>query len=128
VSCQAWNLVPKIRAVDALLREDAAARRAIHEVHPELSFWAWNGGVPMQAAKKSRAGRAERLRLAEKWLGEDLLARARGDQLRRDLADDDILDAVAALWTAHRIAAGRAERLPASAPRDAHGLEMAIVF
>lgn len=130
VSCQAWNLVPKIRAVDALLRKDAAARRVIHEVHPELSFWAWNDRAPMQAAKKSREGRAERLGLAEAWLGPDLLARARGDHLRRDLADDDILDAVAALWTAHRIAEGRAERLPASAQRDEdeHGLAMEIVF
>jgi predicted RNase H-like nuclease len=128
VSCQAWNLVPKIRAVDALLREDVSARRVIHEVHPELSFWAWNGGRPMQAPKKSREGRAERLRLAEAWLGDDLLARARGAHLRRHLADDDILDAVAALWTAHRIADGRAERLPASPPRDEHRLAMQIVF
>lgn len=128
VSCQAWNLIPKIRAVDALLREDAAARRSIHEVHPELSFCAWNEGLPMRAPKKSRAGRTERLQLAEDWLGPHLLARARGEHRRQDLADDDILDAVAALWTAHRIAEGRAERLPASPPRDEHGLAMQIVF
>jgi predicted RNase H-like nuclease len=120
--------VPKIRAVDALLRGDGVAREAIREVHPEVSFWAWNGSAPMRERKKRRAGRAERLRLAEAWLGPDLLARARGAHRRKDLADDDILDAVAALWTAHRLADGTAETLPSAPPQDDCGLPMQIVY
>ncbi len=128
VSRQAWNLFPKIREVDRLLAEHPAARAAFREVHPELSFLVWNGGEPMAFAKKRPQGRTERLRLVESWLGPDLLARARGGEPRRWLADDDIVDAAAALYTAHRIAAGEAETLPAEPVLDAAGLPMEIVF
>jgi len=130
VNRQLWNLVPKIREVDALVRGGgaAAARVAIREVHPELCFRAWNKGVPMQHPKRTRAGRRERLRLADAWLGPDLLEKARGTHLPKDLADDDILDAAAALWTAHRIADGAAQTLPTVPPEDEPGLPMEIVF
>jgi predicted RNase H-like nuclease len=128
VAAQAWAIYPKIRAVDEALASSAAARAAIREVHPEVSFWAWNGRRPMAFPKKKADGLAERLALVEEWLGGGILARARGDYLKRDLADDDILDAIAGLWTAHRIAAGKAETLPASPPRDETGLPIEIVF
>jgi predicted RNase H-like nuclease len=56
------------------------------------------------------------------------LSRARGEHLKKDLADDDIVDAIAGLWTAHRIANGTAEALPSPPPRDETGLPMQIVF
>ena len=40
----------------------------------------------------------------------------------------DILDAFAALWTAERIAAGRARTLPEQPPMDDTGLPMRIVY
>ena len=52
----------------------------------------------------------------------------RGETRKKDLADDDILDAIATLWTAHRIEAGTSESLPTSPPHDATGLPMRIVF
>lgn len=128
VGVQAWGIYPKIREVDALLRADPRARRRLREAHPEVCFWAWNGRRPMQAPKRSPEGRRERLALVEAWLGPDLLRRARGGRPKRDLADDDVLDAVATLWTAHRILAGRALRLPRAPARDAVGLPMHIVF
>jgi len=128
ISAQAWGIVAKIREVDTALAASPAARAAIREVHPELSFWAWNRGAPMRAAKRTPEGRAERLALAEHWLGAGILARARGTCTKAELADDDILDAVALLWTAHRIARGEAATLPASPPRDETGLPMQIVF
>ena len=66
--------------------------------------------------------------LAEAWLGEGTLHRARGDYLKQELADDDIIDAIAGLWTAHRVADGTAETLPDSPPLDETGLPMEIVF
>jgi predicted RNase H-like nuclease len=68
------------------------------------------------------------MRLAEEWLGADILTRARGSYLKKHLADDDVLDAIAGLWTAHRIAAGTAKTLPDRAPRDSTGLPMEIVY
>ena len=126
VSVQAWALHPKISAVDELVRR--TGDRRVREVHPEVCFWAWNGRRPMAAAKKTPAGKAERLALAESWLGPGILQRARGDRLKKNHADDDVLDAIAALWTAHRIADGNAETLPASPVRDDAGLPMEIVF
>lgn len=128
VSAQAFHLFAKIREVDALLRSDPGAHPRLREVHPELAFRAWNGGEPMTTYKKKPAGRTERLALIEAWLGSGVLARARGACLKKQVADDDILDAIAALWTAHRIAEGRAETLPERPPRDSAGLPMRIVF
>ena len=128
VSAQAFQLFGKIRELDALLRSDADARGRVREVHPELVFRAWNGGEPMTTYKKKPAGRAERLALIESWLGAGVLPRARGAYLKKQLADDDILDAIAALWTAHRVADGRAETVPGEPARDGVGLPMEIVF
>lgn len=127
VGAQAWGIYKKIYEVDELLQSDPSARRMIREAHPEVSFCLWNGGRPLTAGKKTRQGRAARLSLAEDWLGEGILARARGDLLKRQVADDDILDAIAALWTAERIAAGIHENMPPDPPRDETGLPMQIV-
>ena len=127
MSAQAFHLLPKIREVDAVLAARPALVRVLSEVHPELSFATWNAGTPMAHPKRSPAGRAERLGLAEHWLGEGVLAAARGDARRNVVADDDILDAIATLWTAHRILEGEAETLPSSPPRDEAGLPMRIV-
>ena len=128
VSTQAWGLYPKILAVDSLLVTSGEARARIREVHPEVCFWAWNEGESMRAAKKTQAGRRQRRQLAANWLGADALTRARRLHLARDVADDDILDAIAALWTATRIAEGRARTLPATPPVDSTGLRMEIVY
>jgi len=128
VSIQAWAIHPRIRAVDRWLASDPLARCAVREVHPEVSFLEWNGGRPMRWSKKTRDGRAERCALATAWLGEEALRRARDELPRKGVAPDDILDAIAALWTAHRIAEGTARTLPASPPRDETGLPMQIVF
>jgi len=128
VSTQAWGIYPKVRSVDALLTVSPEARARIREVHPEVCFWAWNAGQPMPASKKTRAGRLRRRRHVEGWLGAGVVAAARRLYARRDVADDDILDALAALWTATRIVAGQARTLPAVPPVDSTGLRMEIVY
>lgn len=128
VGAQAWALYAKIRSVDALLRSSAAARRRIREVHPELSFWAWNGERSIAAPKRSPRGKRERLRLVEAWLGKGVLGAGRGRHPRSEVADDDVLDALAVLWTATRIVDGCAATLPEEPPLDALGLRMQIVY
>jgi len=130
VGAQAWALYPKIREVQELLRSNTEASSRIREAHPEVSFWAWNGNRAMQASKKTAAGRRQRLRLVEEWLGVGVLGSARAKYPKKtDVTDDDLLDAIAALWTATRVAAGSAQILPTGGPSvDAAGLRMEIVY
>lgn len=135
MSRQAWAITDKIREVDAVLHRDPALLDRIFEVHPEVSFAAWNGGTPMRGRKKSKAGREARLRVVETvWPG--AFETFRESFMVKDVAHDDLLDALAACWSALRLLDGTAERLPAPAgsetetplPRDAAGLPMAIWY
>ena len=128
VSAQAWGIYPKIREMDDFLQAHAAAREQVFEVHPEVCFWAWAGKKPMEFGKKKSAGKEERRLLAEAWLGQGIVEFARGEHLKKVLSDDDILDAIAALWTAHRIETGEAQVLPDAPPKDLTGISMQIVY
>lgn len=128
ITRQAWHLLPKIRALDALLQASEDARSIFHEAHPELCFRAWNDGHAMSAPKRQADGRAQRRALVDAWLGAEVRGAARAASPRRELADDDILDAIAALWTANRIADGAACTLPSPPPQDQSGLPMRIVY
>ena len=128
VGCQAWGIYPKIREVDEMLQTNFELRAIVREVHPEVCFWAWSNERPIEASKKTPEGKSQRLELAERWLGPNLLSKARGSHLKKQVGDDDILDAVAALWTAIRIAAGTAQSLPKYPPTDDTGLRMEIVY
>lgn len=122
---QAFFLLPKIRQVDDLLLRAPGCIRRIREVHPEVSFAIWNGGQPMRFNKAKSEGRQERERLINReWPGErDRLARElRGNRF----TGDDLNDACAALWSARRIAAGRASVFPDAIERDSKGLQMRI--
>lgn len=123
MSQQAYAIIPKIREVDTLLRSSPDARPRIREVHPEVCFWQWNGGQPMAVKKKSKAGQLARETLIHAhWPGvhTSFLGRWPGTQVARD----DINDAFAALWTAERIVAGTAVRIPAAPGVDSTGLPM----
>ncbi len=107
ISKQAYSLKHKIDAV-ALLGDSR-----FYEVHPEVSFRQLSG-QELQSYKKTWAGMNIRRRLLE----------TAGISLPDDLGDvgqaptDDILDAAAAAWSAHRIATRKAECLPADRATD----------
>lgn len=128
VSQQAWAIFPKIKEVDDTIRQDLSLRDVFYEVHPEVSFWAWGEKTPIAHAKKQGEGRKERQRLIEAWLGVGVCEQARGSYLKNQLADDDILDAFAALWTAGRIYRSTAETLPRDPVADSCGLPMRITY
>ncbi len=128
VSKQAFFLFPKIREIDALLREDSDLRTRVFECHPEGAFAAMNGGpLPTPKKVKSRPhepGLAERRRLLADvaGFGPDFLA----SRPPRGAGADDMLDACACCWTAERILRGTAVVHPAAPEADAYGLCMAI--
>lgn len=127
ISKQAWAILPKVREVDLALRGRTGAAPIIREVHPEVCFAGW-AGSPMRYAKKCPEGQQQRLELVATHFGFQSYEQVRQRHPRRLAADDDIVDAFAALWTAERVLAGRAQSLPALPPRDRCGLPMEIVY
>jgi predicted RNase H-like nuclease len=121
ISKQLYNILPKIREVDALVTPER--QRRLFEMSPELSL-AVLAGAPMAHPKTTRAGRAERI---------DALGRVFGHaEIERHLlrapkgaGRDDILDAFAGAWTARRHAA--AQHLQLGGDVDARGLRMEVI-
>lgn len=126
LSIQTWAIIPKIREVDKFLRAETSLRARVREVHPEICFYFMAGRRPMQFSKRRRAGRDERRSLLVTEFG-DVVGRALGDRRSLGCAAHDLLDAFAALWTARRIAKGKAITLPSLPPRDRYGLPMEMV-
>ena len=120
ISKQGFMLYPKVAQVDRVLQRHHELRGRVYEIHPEVSFTMWNGGAPLAASKHTREGLELRRVLAQERFGE-LPAAPRGAK------EDDLLDALAALWTAERIQSGRAQEL-GDAHVDMTGLPMRIVY
>ncbi|MDX3758443.1 DUF429 domain-containing protein [Streptomyces mirabilis] len=120
LSQQAWALAPKLLAARACWLAD----ERVHEVHPEVSFYALAGGVPLAHAKKTWRGQhMRRSLLAEAGI---VVPDALGEADR--IPADDVLDAAVAAWSAHRIALGIADRVPAVPELDAEGRVVEIRF
>jgi len=128
VGCQAWNIYPKIREVDAALADHPAVRQRVIEVHPELSFRAWNGCRVIPDPKKSNAGSAARRRLIGNHFGLTCFDSVRTRYPKGKVQSDDIADAFAALWTAERFFGRNAVVIPDPPPTDSTGLAMRIVY
>lgn len=120
MSKQAWSILSKIREVDEVIAPDLQSR--LIEVHPEVSFWAIGGGVHLAQPKRRSAGQAHRRTLLERAVGQFPEARVPGAGV------DDVLDALAAMWTAGRHACQMSEKLSSEGSIDSRGLEMVIRF
>lgn len=122
VPIQAWSFVERIREFDRALKPEHQAR--VREVHAELCFMELNAGEPIAHAKKDPVGReARRSRLASEF-GAQAFEQLRRRHRAAEVADDDILDALAALFTARRIHRGHACVVPELPALDANGLRM----
>jgi len=127
LSRQSFALLPKIREVDDYLRQQR--RRAnLHEMHPEVCFWALNQQTPMYFNKKTSDGYEERVAVLSQHFPR---ARAVIDQAllqyrRAVLARDDIVDALVGAITARHARA--LCRFPDTPQHDETGLPMEIVY
>ncbi len=105
MSRQSWGIVRKVREIDDFRRENAPFAEVVHEVHPELSFSFMAGRRPMEHYKKTPEGVAERVALLSRHLPvthQDIMDWRR--MLRVPV--DDLIDALAALWSAERVFRG----------------------
>ena len=129
ISKQTFAIVPKIKEVDALLQRCSRARGLIREVHPEVCFWALAGLKPMTASKKKRAGFCERVALLKcvRPSAEEEVKRIMDRFQRKDVARDDILDAMVAAITAS-VNPAALQTLPPHPVTDQFGLPMEMVY
>lgn len=128
LSVENWNIIPKIREMDCLLSVDASAKERIREIHPELCFWGL-AGRPMQHAKKRSEGLSERTQLLRSIYPQtnDIIAHALATYRRKDVARDDILDALAAAATG-LIGGQNLASIPKKPEFDQRGLRMEMVY
>jgi len=118
VGAQAFALRAKILEVDAWLRGRPTV--AVVEVHPEVSFATMAGSV--LPAKRTAAGQQARLEaLAAAGVARPSVLKGSG------YAADDVLDACAVAWSAHRRATGDARMLPDPPEVFSDGIRAAIV-
>jgi predicted RNase H-like nuclease len=122
---QSFFLLDKIRQVDNVITP--VLQRHIREIHPEISFWALNCFHPIQHRKRTLLGREERIKLLKPIFSnvQEIVAEARKP---KKVAPDDILDALAAAWTASQIILQKAQTLPENPQLDSKDLKMEIVY
>jgi predicted RNase H-like nuclease len=129
LSRQAWNIVPKIREIDELLCSNRDLQGVIRESHPELCFWGLNGRQAMCCNKKQPEGQQERLHVLAGIFPQSraLFEQACAAYPRREVARDDIIDAMACAVTAKQ-GYGDYQAVPDTPERDGMGLAMEIVY
>jgi predicted RNase H-like nuclease len=100
-------------------------QRTIYEGNPELSFFQLLADTPLRKSKKIEEGLDERrVVLEEKVPGISRVLDAEVDHVPKK----HLYDAAALLWTARRVFARAAKRLPAEAEWDSEGLRMEFVY
>jgi len=119
ISAQAFGLFASIRELRSALSGPDFAHW--WETHPETAFALMNRGEPM-ASKRTAVGVAERLAALETCFPRVATALLKAPH---KVPIDDALDALAALWSAERIARG-AEGLYGPGERDDEGFALGI--
>lgn len=139
ISPYTFGIIPNIYEVDEYLTSCVADSPKIRESHPEVCFWALNGGKPdssMTTSKKTDSGfkeRIETLRHCARNVNDidvdAAYAKARREYTKSQVADNDILDALALAITAKiGCRQGEFKTLPENPPTDSKGLPMEMVY
>lgn len=109
ISPWAWGIIPKIGEVDHFLLEvQPEAQKFFKEAHPELCFWAFNGGHETAAMTYSKTGQPaaafwERIEVLQSRNVEPRILHHMKDvakDLDWNVSNDDLLDAFALALTA----------------------------
>lgn len=140
ISSQTWGIVPRIRAVDTVLRRHDGVYQRVYESHPEVCYAALAEDTPIPD-KRSEDGIARRIELLETIdpTGADAVASA--VETARDAAwhrriqsgrIDDLLDAAVLASVAQDLALTDRQTasypsFPRAPPTDSQGFAMEIV-
>ncbi len=129
ISIQAYNLFPKIRELDELIRDDPGLVGILSESHPEGAFMVMNDRQPLPEPKKVKSaihapGIILRKALLIEVAGFD--AAFLDQKTPKGVGVDDFMDACACAWVAEKRALGTAISFPQKPERDAYDIPMAI--
>ncbi len=128
LSKQSWNIVPKIREINAFLHLNPLWKNKLLEAHPELSFQKLNGNTPLQFSKKSSEGITERINILQMHYpaSATLFGKMLADPaLKGNAAADDMVDAIClAVLNRHR--GQMLENISEHYPEDPLGNRMGI--
>ena len=130
LSQQSFGIIPKIREVDVFIqsKEYDARRKRIREVHPEICFWGLNRSSEMNYKKKDTLGKCERIQLLGSYIKdvEKIFDKTRTRYKKKQVADDDILDALVCAATAFFNSS--LSTFPLVPEKDTKGIAMEIVY
>ena len=130
-SMQTYHIMAKIAEVDRVMTHPCRAKSpGVREVHPEVCFWALNGKRPMCHPKGESVGIEERMEVLKRCESrtENIYNCAFRKYRRKQVARDDILDALAAAVTAKLGWPDKLQTLPECPPTDSKGLPMEMVY
>ena len=134
---QTHGISKKTAEVNGIMIENRYnACRRIREVHPELCFWALNGGESLKLKKKFLKGKAKRLELlqnveprAKEIFEKGCSTVCSSSEKDIDVAFDDILDALVAAVTAYKGSRlDQLQTLPEKPKKDSKKLPMEMVY
>jgi predicted RNase H-like nuclease len=127
LSQQSFAILPKIKEVDEFLLAEGS-KYNIREMHPEVCFWALNGGRPMNYNKKKAEGFDERLTLLRKYAPkiDKVVDEMLHTYKRKEVAKDDILDAAVGAVTLRY--AKELKTIPEHPEVDDNGVKMEMVY
>ncbi len=121
ISKQGFNILPKVREVDRVVRTNASLMENTFETHPELALTIITG-MPVLEKKTKKDGQMKRLAILTAFglpiIGP--LPHLSGAKL------DDLIDSAICLLVAERIANGQATSFPAQPALDSLGVPIAI--
>lgn len=129
LTLQAWNITPKIKMVDNLLRENKTLQDKVLETYPEFLYQQLNGGMIYQK-KNLKKGIKHRLELVREKepKAEDFFREIKEDFRRNEVEEHDIVDALVMAYFAKAAINKDLKTLPAAIQPDSEGLKRAIHY
>ena len=129
LSLQSWNITPKIKMVDELLRLEEGVKEKVFESHPELLFQTLNGGMIFQK-KNLKKGIRHRLELIkdEEPVADDFFRDIKEEFRRNEVQEGDIVDAMVLAYYAKKSEVEGIKTIPEEVEYDSEGLPKAIHF
>lgn len=129
LTVQAWNITPKIKTIDSFLIQNPELKEVVLESHPELLFRNLNGGMIYQK-KNTKKGLRHRLDLVSNHeeIAPEFFREIKEEFRRNEVAEDDIVDAMALALAAKKSAEKGVKTIPENPTEDSEGLPMAIHY